>query len=455
MSSKYFVTGGGSICWLSAIICCISGGNYFASAAAYSQFSLRQQLDRRCYRSFCHYNRRCSPILNCDAGLRSQSDTVCESDSTSEDSSSCCYGQRVAVLLPDSSSLESNDDGNSKWQLNAIQHLRQVATKSKLSVISLDDQSRENNISSYTHLLTAVPCPRTNTYAIAIHANPPQSKKKSREKKHIKLKLDPFFLDLCPSSDTRLGYRMNLTSSNKSGSGSELLLKALGMKKLLSSNKQHQLVIYDMTAGLARDSMIMLSSAISNIGESTAQPLRLHMVERDPLVASLLTDAMRRLDILANLENSNEGNVAKLLTKSLSMEEGDAISVLERMLTDTKSNDSVPYPPDIVYLDPMFPPRKKKASAVKKDMAMLHSLLGTTATSEDKKESEEAERVRLEEEQKLLVAACAGATNRVVVKRPANALPLGFCDEKNDNNSPAPSYAIRGNINRWDVYITS
>ena len=417
------------------------------SAAAYSQFDVRKQPDRRCY-CFCHLNRS-SQRLNCGAVLRSQSDAICDSDSLPEDNTTC-YGQRVAVLLPDSS-LES-DDGNSKWQLNAMKHLRQVATKSKLSVISLDEQSREN-ISSYTHLLTAVPCPRTNTYAIAIHANPPQSKKKSREKKQIKLKLDPFFVDLCPSSDTRLGYRMNLTS-NKSGSGSELLLKALGMKKILSSDK-HQLVIYDLTAGLARDSMIMLSSVISNIGESTVQPLRLHMVERDPLVASLLTDAMRRLDILANLEDSNEENIAKLLTKSLSMEEGDAISVLERMLTDAKCIESVPYPPDIVYLDPMFPPRKKKASAVKKDMAMLHSLLGTAATNEDKSENEETEKVRLEEEQKLLVAACNAATRRVVVKRPANALPLGVCGEENYNDSPEPSYDVRGNINRWDVYMTS
>jgi hypothetical protein len=270
------------------------------------------------------------------------------------------------------------------------------------------------------------------------------------------LKLDPFFVDLCPSSDTRLGYRMNSTANKKGGSGCELLLKALGMKKMLSSDKQ-QVVIYDLTAGLARDSMIMLSSIISDIEEeSTVQPLRLHMVERDPLVASLLTDAMRRLDILADVQkNSNEGNIPKLLAKCLSMEEGDALSVLERLAA--KSTDlSVPYPPDIVYLDPMFPPRKKKAAAVKKDMAMLHSLLGTATMSEDKDESKEAEKFRLEEEQKLLAAACNAATRRVVVKRPATSLPLGAWDNErdgDDDDMPAPSYDIRGSINRWDVYI--
>jgi len=452
MCSKHFFVrlSAGTAIWLSACCYCIIGVDYFA-ATAYSQFAVRQQLVR-CY-SFGHQKKRRSRILHCRIVLRSQSDTICESDSSSADNTSC-YGQRVAVLLPNSS-LEADDcdDGNTKWQHDAIQQLQQVATKSKLSVISLDEEQSRVDISSYTHLLTAVQCPRTNTYAIALHANPPPSKKKSREKKQMKLKLDPFFVDLCPSSDTRLGYRMNLTS-NKNGSGNELLLKALGMKKMLSLDKQ-QLVIYDLTAGLARDSMIMLSSIISDIEESTVPPLRLHMVERDPLVASLLTDAMRRLDILADVEkNSNEGNIAKL-ANCLTMEEGDALSVLESMLTDTRSTDSVPYPPDIIYLDPMFPPRKKKASAVKKDMAMLHSLLGTATMSENKGESEEAEKARLKEEQKLLAAACNAATRRVVVKRPANALPLGSLgEEEDDDDIPAPSYDIRGNINRWDVYTT-
>ncbi len=439
MDSWHFVA---ASIWLSASYC-IDGGNYFA--AAFSPFAVRQHLVRKCYR-FRH--QRSSEIMRCGVVLKSQGDAICESDSLSGDNTSR-YEQRVAVLLPDNS-LEANDGDNvgTNWQHDAIQQLRHVAENSKLSVISLDNQTREN-VFSYTHLLTAIPCSRTNTYAIAIHANPPQSKRKAREKKQNKLKLDPFFVDLCPSSDTRLGYRMNLTS-NKSGNGNEMLLKALGMKKMLSS--EQQLVIYDLTAGLARDSMIMLSSIICDIEESAVQPLRLHMVERDPLVASLLKDAMRRLDILANL-NSNERNIANLLSKSLSMEEGDALSVLERMLTDARSIDSVPYPPDIVYLDPMFPPRKKKASAVKKDMAMLHSLLGTATMSNDKCEIEEVEKVRLEEEQKLLVAACNAAKRRVVVKRPANALPLGVCGDKDDADIPVPSYDIRGNINRWDVYM--
>ncbi len=434
MDSKHFA----AAIWLSSSYC-ISGVNCFA-ATAYTP-SAGQQLVRK-------RRQRCSQAMHYGV-LHSQGDATCESDSLTGDDNRSCYEQRVAVLLPDSS-LEADDGDNvrTNWQHDAIQQLRQIGENSKLSFISVDEQAKAN-ISSYTHLLTAIPCPRTNTYAIAIHANP-QSKRKAREKKQNKLKLDPFFVDLCPSSGTRLGYRMNLTS-NKSGTGNELLLKALGMKKMQSSDKQ-QLVIYDLTAGLARDSMIMLSSIISDVEESIGQSLRLHMVERDPLVASLLKDAIRRLDILANLDPS-EGNIAKLLSNGLSMEEGDAHSVLERMLTDARSIDTVPYPPDIVYLDPMFPPRKKKASAVKKDMAMLHSLLGTATMSNDTSESEEVEKARLKEEQELLVAACNAAKRKVVVKRPANALPLGACGDEQDDDIPMPSYDVRGNINRWDVYI--
>ena len=397
-----------------------------------------------------HQHKRTSCINHNRSTLHCQADSICDSDRVSNNKNS--YSKRVAVLLPKRSS-EPIDDGetNNNWQNEAIKHLQQIAAKSKLSVVSLNEQSNKI-ITSYSHILMAVPCERTSTYAIALHANPQLPKKKSREKKQTKLKLDPFFVDLCPSSDTRLGYRMQLTSNK---GGGELLLKALGMKKMLSGDKQ-QLVIYDLTAGLARDTMIMLSSIISDVEGSRMQRLRLHMMERDPIVASLLKDAMRRLNILAQNENNTEGGIiAKHLEKCLSMEEGDALSVLEKMATSSQPTESVPYPPDILYLDPMFPPRKKKASAVKKDMAMLHSLLGTATTIEDKGEKDDAEKVRLEEEQKLLGAAYNAASRRVVVKRPLNALPLAVFEEGDDDDVPLPSYDIRGNINRWDIYITS
>ena len=155
------------------------------------------------------------------------------------------------------------------------------------------------------------------------------------------------------------------------------------------------------------------------------------------------------------------------------MEEGDGVTVLNRlkMLDKDKestaaasSSDSIisyspSYPPDVCYLDPMFPPRKKKSSAVKKDMAMLHSLLGTAVAVNEGGEDDDTHG-RIYEEQALLLAAYNSAQRRVVVKRPISALPLGLVADSDSDNStdddsniPKPSYDVRGTVNRFDVYI--
>ena len=117
------------------------------------------------------------------------------------------------------------------------------------------------------------------------------------------------------------------------------------------------------------------------------------------------------------------------------------------------------YPPDVIYLDPMFPPRiEKKSSAIEKDMAMLHSLLGTANDANDasprtphrnnnalneevngEEEVDNAGRVtaRAKEEQALLRAAYNSAVRRVVVNRPVGAPPLGLSNEHNDDEDVA------------------
>eukprot|EP01082_Thalassiosira_pseudonana_P003197 g2457.t1 g2457 contig12:164560-165186(+) len=173
------------------------------------------------------------------------------------------------------------------------------------------------------------------------------------------MKPDPFFVDLCPPSDTRLGYRMNRMSGKQSNGrgGGELLLKALGLGKLLSERQSNTndaedetrpLVVYDLTAGLARDSLVILTSTFGN---NASDLVKLHMIERDPIVASLVSDAMRRLHMLAGSSvdaedikvAESERNNARRLVQSLSMEEGDAISVLEKLSSNCGTRDqSVP-----------------------------------------------------------------------------------------------------------------
>jgi hypothetical protein len=116
----------------------------------------------------------------------------------------------------------------------------------------------------------------------------------------------------------------------------------------------------------------------------------------------------------------------------------------------------------------MFPPRKKQKSAVKKDMAMLHSLLGTaveTAATRDEKAIIPdgvciapgllGEDQRLKDEQALLLAACNVAKKRVVVKRPIGASPLGDSGLSTTDpvDFPKPSFDVRGSANRFDVYL--
>ena len=74
------------------------------------------------------------------------------------------------------------------------------------------------------------------------------NRRSQRSSKEVQV-LDPLFI-VCPPSDTRLGYRLNKDADS---GGGELLLKALGLKKMLAeknNNQDNPLVIYDLTAGL-------------------------------------------------------------------------------------------------------------------------------------------------------------------------------------------------------------
>jgi hypothetical protein len=362
--------------------------------------------------------------------------------------------RRVAIVLP----YDGCED--------AIDYMDTIAARFDLPIVSLQDSEQykgyddntsdqeSEDPSAYSHLLTAIPYPTVNTYALAIHANSPHPLSSKRRKRKATIKLDPIYVDLCPASNTRLGYRMN----QMDGGGEELLLKALGLKKMIPDKPQEPLVVYDLTAGLARDSLIILNAFIG-YGEGDIPRLRLHMMERDPIVASLVLDAMRRLKLLAELDDTTinidyQVRHAKRLIQCLTAEEGDAVDLLRRLslFEQCKGNELVPFPPDVCYLDPMFPPRKKKSSAVKKDMSMLHSLLGTAEISQG---DDSAEGCRIQQEQELIKVAYSCATRRVVVKRPIGAPPLGYLDidDNADNNIISPSYDIRGSVNRWDVYV--
>jgi len=98
----------------------------------------------------------------------------------------------------------------------------------------------------------------------------------------------------------------------------------------------------------------------------------------------------------------------------------DAIEYLSRTLQADA--------PDVIYLDPMFPERRKSA-AVKKEMQLFHQLIGTNMDAEQ-----------------LFESALSGACERVVVKRPRTAPALAH---------RSPSYSLEGKRNRYDIYLNS
>lgn len=157
----------------------------------------------------------------------------------------------------------------------------------------------------------------------------------------------------------------------------EALAKAISLKP-----QQHPIVI-DATAGLGRDSFILATLGYHVI-----------MLERSSIIHALLRDAIHRA------KNATETHT---IVQKLHLIHTDGISWLSKL-----GHQNALVPPHVIYLDPMFPERKKSASS-KKEMKILQDLLGPDHDSAT-----------------LFELAIACATHRVVVKRPrlaANIVP--------------------------------
>ena len=348
-------------------------------------------------------------------------------------SSSCCSSSdvaaasqrtnRVAVLVEE----PFDEEG------------RLIASELQLSVVTLRGENVEaqERLETFRHFLRLCPydvpggCP---TYALSLEANSHYreedgNNKKSQQQhsKSTKKQQKPCFIDLCPLDSSQRGKR------GTGEGGTDLLVKAVGPGKGQSEGHTGGgkggggAVVYDLTAGMGQDSFVLALKGAREV----------HMVERDPIVAALLADAIRRLHFLSTLQGlDSRAEMAREMSKKLHLHCGDSTKVLHDLL----SSGIHPHP-DIVYLDPMFPPRKKSAK-VKKEMTILHSLLDTQSTDTASEER------RLQEELCLLEESIKAAKRKVVVKRPAKAVPLG-----GDLSPFRPSYAIEGSVNRWDVYV--
>ena len=135
--------------------------------------------------------------------------------------------------------------------------------------------------------------------------------------------------------------------------------------------------------------------------------MQLH--ERSPIAYALLADGLLRARrYAAETGDSELGDILSRMTLSHINSIGEPISDI-----------------DVVYVDPMFPERKKSA-AVNKSMQAFHSIIG-------KDEDSEA----------LLAHALAQPVKRVVVKRPRTAPAI---------SGAKPSYTLEGKSSRFDIY---
>ena len=192
--------------------------------------------------------------------------------------------------------------------------------------------------------------------------------------------------------DAALQYRVR-TSGKRQGLG-----KAVGLDKAAA------ITVLDATAGLGRDAYVL-----------AALGCQVSLMERSPLVHALLVDGFRRA------RRDGDAAVQAVLDR-MQLLPGDS-----RERFAAIAGGEAPQP-DVIYLDPMFPPRNKSAS-VKKDIALLHTLLGAE-----------------EDFAGLFAAALPCAKHRLVVKRPGG---------KHDAALPPPAFTVPGKAAHFEVYVNS
>jgi 16S rRNA G966 N2-methylase RsmD len=293
--------------------------------------------------------------------------------------------------------------------------LRKIANdlSSKLSVPLIHTSSV--NIYSFGIYVVPYACGNIQGYAIGINSLLPQSNDSKKRQSGMSFgNAEPFVLDFCPLAENRLVKR------SMGQTGKDLLVKAVAPKRMRVNGAS----VLDLTAGLGQDSLVLAQSGASQV----------QMVEKNPIVSTLLGDALRRLHLLTSCNDYQIQKRALYLSERLKLTEGDGCHEARR-IAQTEPTDSRP---DVCYLDPMFPPRTK-SSKVKKGMQLLHGLLESQKITTDSLLQEQCEA-------EFLLAAYDAALHRVVVKRPKNAPVFG-------GSVLVPSHQISGSVNRWDVYM--
>ncbi|MGP1958371.1 MAG: class I SAM-dependent methyltransferase [Arsenophonus sp.] len=207
-------------------------------------------------------------------------------------------------------------------------------------------------------------------------------------------------LQLKKLDEPRLGgiyvnfFSRTMKYRHKFGGGrNEAIAKAVGIKK------SYLPTVVDATAGLGKDAFVLASLGC-----------KVQMYERNAVIAALLNDGLQR--------GYSDPKIGKWLKKRMVLLHASSIEAISNISPI----------PDVIYLDPMYPHRKKNA-LVKKEMRIFQYIVGNDEDADN-----------------LLIISITKAKHRVVVKRPSYAFPLAGI---------SPQSTIKTKNHRFDIYLRS
>ena len=189
-----------------------------------------------------------------------------------------------------------------------------------------------------------------------------------------------------------IDFDSNLMRHRLRSGHNELIGRAVGVK----ANKYPN--VFDATGGLGRDAFVLASLGCY-----------VTVSELSPVLFWLLTDAIDRASM------SQHGSTREAVER-LNIVHGDSTQCSIEAST-------------VIYLDPMFP-KRKKSSAVKKDATILQMISSQGPVVENE----------------MLRWALGQSVERVVMKRPIRDNSLPCCK---------PSHVLRGKSVRFDVFVQS
>lgn len=164
----------------------------------------------------------------------------------------------------------------------------------------------------------------------------------------------------------------------------------------MTKTKSERPVAVDATAGMGEDALLLAAAGYEVI-----------LFEQDAVIAALLRDAMNRA--------KDHPDLCDVIGR-MKLVEGDSIELMPDLVSR----------PDVVYLDPMFPERRK-SGLINKKLQLLQKLEQPCA-----------------QEEELLNTALSVRPKKIIIKRPLKGAYLA---------GKKPGYTVKGKAIRYDCIV--